>query len=615
MASGTITLNESTSSGARLASKIVWSSSADTENNTSSVTAKLYVRKYNPDITLTIETTGTWTFALNVNGTSVSGSWYGSVLLDWVLLCTKTVTVSHSDDGSKSITISGSVSGPTNTGFSGHTTSGSGTATLDTIPRASTITSASAVTLGNNCSVKWTPASSSFRYKLKFSLGSWSYTTGAIHPNQTSAYTYTGYTVPLSVASELPSATTGTMTVTLYTYSNSGATTQVGSASSKTFTVTVPNNSSTQPTVSMTLSPVSALSDTFAGLYIQGKTKVKATLSATGKYGATIKSYSMKAEGITYLEDDSYTSDYLTQIGSNTIYGYAKDSRGNVGSTSKEITVIAYSKPQILDVVAARCDSAGTLSDSGTYLKITAKRSYSPVKSGGVQKNFCLIRYRYKVEGGTYSSWTTILASDSLTSDTVETGALLEGVLLATNTYLVQVQAIDDIGEQAYTTITIPTDKVYMHRAGARRAVAFGKYVEEDNCIDIAEDIKLKVRSEKWVSLGLSDAVGESTINTGRAGKGCFYRVVNDNHVFVAFNCSAAYAGASITVSAEQIPDPYKPKLNAYAMCTTNGRGIARVFVNTYGEVRIDYVQNMAASAESTAYTVNWVDGYIDYFV
>lgn len=622
MASGTLTLNESTSSGARLASKIEWSSTKDTDANTSSVTAKLYVRKYNPDTTLTIPTTGTWTFKLTLNGTSVSGTWYGDVLLDWVLLCTKKATVTHSDDGSKSITISGSVSGPSNTGFSGHTTSGSGTAKLDTIARASTISSASNVTLGAKCSVKWTPASKSFRYKLKFSLGDWNYTTGAIHPNQTSAYIYTGYTIPLDVAKQLTSATSGTMTVTLYTYSNIGATNQVGSASSKTFTVTVPNNSSIQPAVTMTLSPESSLADTFAELYIQGKTKVKATLSATGKYGATIKSYSMKAEGVTYLSDDRFTSDYLSQYGSLTIYGYAKDSRGYVGTTSKVITVIAYSKPQIIpasgesDVVAARCDADGNLSDSGTYLKIKAKRSYSPVRSGGVQYNFCQIRYRYKAESASsYSSWTTILAKDSLDSDEIITDALMGGILAVDTTYLVQVQAIDDIGEHGYTTITVPTDKVYMHRDGARNSLAFGKYVEEDNCIDIAEDIKVKIRGEKWISLGLSDAVSESTINTGRAGNGCFYRVVNDNHVFVAFNCAAAFAGDPITVSAAQIPEAYRPSLNAYALCATNGRCVAIAFVNTYGEVRIDYVQNTASGETTAEYTVNWIDGYIDYFV
>lgn len=408
-----------------------------------------------------------------------------------------TKTLKHGSDGKKSFEVY------VEAGIYVHAANckGSDTFSLTTIPRASTITSAGNVTLGKKCSVKWTPKAAAFRYKLKFSLGDWSYTTGAIHPNQTSAYTYTGYTIPLAVAEQITSAKTGTMTVKLYTYSNSGATEQVGDADSATFTVTVPDSDSTRPTVSMALAPVSSLADTFAGLYIQGKSKVKAELSATGQYDATIKSYSMKADGATYDSGDDYTSDYLANAGSITVYGYAKDSRGFTGSTSKKITVIAYSKPKIVaasgesDVVAARCDADGNLSDSGTYLKIKAKRSYSPVTSGDVQYNFCKIRYRYKLESAAaYSSWTTILAGDAMDSDEIVTGALLGGVLAADSTYLVQVQAIDDIGGYGYTTISIPTDKVYMHRDKLKRALAFGKYIEEENCIDIAEDIKLKVR-------------------------------------------------------------------------------------------------------------------------
>lgn len=535
---------------------------------------------------------------------------------------TKTKNVAHNADGSKTVAIKASL--PTTGGSINSLGSAtlSGSVKLAAIPRASSITSASDATIGSKAKIVWTPKAKSFYYKVKLEIGDWEWTSPAIHPDQTSAYTYTTPSISYNTASELPNATSGTMTATLYTYSDSACSKQVGSESSKTFKLTVPDNSTTKPTVTMTLAPVSSLGDAFDGLYIQGKTKVKSTLSAAGKYDATIKSYSMKVEGSSYDSGDSYTSDYLSQYGSITVYGYAKDSRGYTGSASEEITVIAYSKPKILaasgesDVVAARCNADGNLSNSGTYLKIKAKRSYSPVKSGGVQNNFCKIRFRYKLEGASsYSSWTTILAGDSLDSDEIVTGALLGGVLAATSTYLVQVQAIDDIGEHAYTTISVPTDKVYMHRDGAKNALAIGKYVEEENCIDIGEDIKLKIRGEKWVDLGISDEVSESTVNTGRAGKGCFYRVVNDNHVFVAFNIAVEYSGDPITVNAVQIPAPYKPARNAYALCTTNGRGVARVFVNTSGDVRIDHIQNTASGETTAAYTVNWIDAYIDYFV
>ncbi len=488
MASKTIDLNRSAASGSYIIGKIVCDATADYGLNNSDVTCRIYVRKANDSTLLTIPTSGTWSYSMTINGKSFSGTVSKDVLLDWVLLATVSVSdIAHNDDGTKSIAVSGWVTGPNGTNFAGHKTSGSGTFTLDTVPRASTITSAGNVTLGNACSVKWTPASASFRYKVKFSMGSWSYTTGAIHPNRKTAYTYAGYAIPLEAANQIPNSKTGTMTVMLYTYSDAAATKQVGSADSETFTVTIPDNSTTKPAVGMTLSPVSSLPSAFSGLYIQGKSKVKATLSATGQYGATIKSYSMKVDGISHGPGDSYTSDYLSTYGSKTVYGYAVDSRGFTGSVSKSITVIAYSKPKISVSVCGRCDESGNLSASGTYLKIKATRSYSTVTSGGAQKNFCQIRYRYKAaSAASYSAWTTILARDTLSTNQVETGALLGGVLAIGTSYMVQVQAIDDIGDYAETTISVPTDKVFMHRT--KNAMGLGKYCEGENLLDVAWD-------------------------------------------------------------------------------------------------------------------------------
>ena len=491
MANKTIELNKSAASGSYIIGKIVCDATADYNLNNSDVTCRIYVRKANDSLLLTIPTGGTWTYSMTINGKAFSGTVSKDVLLDWVLLATVSVSdIAHNDDGTKSISISGYVTGPNGTNFAGHNTSGSGTFAMDTVPRASTIASAGNIILGNACNVKWTPASASFRYKVKFSMGNWSYTTGVIHPNRKTAYTETGYLISLEAANQIPNSKTGTMTATLYTFSDAAATKQVGSASSKTFAVTVPDDSNTKPAVSMTLTPVSSLPSAFAGLYIQGKSKVKATLSATGKYGATIKSYSMKVDGISHGSGDSYTSDFLSTYGSKTVYGYATDSRGITGSISKDITVIAYSKPKITVSVCGRCDARGNLSDSGTYLKIKATRSYSTVVSGGAQKNFCLIRYRYKAaSAASYSAWTTILARDTLTTNQVETGALLGGVLAVNTSYMVQVQAMDDIGEHAETTINIPTDAVFMHRT--KNAMGLGKYAEVENVLDMGWDIKM----------------------------------------------------------------------------------------------------------------------------
>ncbi len=524
------------------------------------------------------------------------------------------VTVKHNDDGTKKATIywKWGVNSPW-----GKITNPSGAFTVDltTIPRASAITSAAEVTLGNYCSVKWTPHSASFRYKLEFKLGSWKYTTGVIHPNTTSAYTYTGYPIPLDVAKQITSTSTGTMTVTLYTYSDSGGTKQVGSADSETFKVYVPK---VLPSVSMTVSPESSLPSAFSGVYIQGKTKVRATITASGQLGAGIKTLWVKVEGKDYGQSDGFTSGILSGYGGITVTGYATDTRGTTGSLPVTINVLPYSKPLIVpvtgekEVVAARCDAYGELSDSGTYLLIKAKRSYSSV--GG--RNKCQIQYRYKILSATsYSAWTTILAKTSLDSDEVITAPLLNGTLSVKSTYEVQVRVIDDIGEQSYTSIKIPTDKVFCHRGW--NSIAYGGYIEEDDTFAIKGSMKFKVMNEVWEDLGLSGSVAPSESNCGRgpAGTGCWYRVVNGNHVQVAFNCSLGYTGAALQINLASIPAEYRPQRNVYSICATGGRATARILVNNSGNVLLDWIQVLSAAEATTSSTVAWIDGYIDYYL
>ena len=403
------------------------------------------------------------------------------------------VTVTHNDDGTKSATIYWHWG--VSSGWSGvmNNPSGSFSIPLTRIPRASSITSVEDVTLGNNCGVKWIPKSADFRYRLRFSLGQWNHTTGVIHPNVTSGYTYTyaGYTIPLEAANPIPNAFSGTMTVTLYTYSDSEGTKQIGAEDSKTFKVTVPTSAA--PTVSMKLSPVHSLPATFNDVYVQGVSKIKAELSAVAHYGATIKFCDMTTEGNTYGENDDYTSRYITGSGAVSVVGQAMDSRAYGGYIVGTVNVIPYAQPKLQNVMVGRCDANGVLDDAGTYLKINATRSYSPVVVNGTQRNFCEIRFRYS-DGVTYTPWVTVLGRDSISTDEVTTEPLLGGALSVESSYTVHLMAIDDIGRYAETYIIIPTDKVYWHRDGARNALGLGKYNERDNAIDSAWDFYMNGR-------------------------------------------------------------------------------------------------------------------------
>ena len=397
-------------------------------------------------------------------------------------------SITHDSDGAKSVSISLNISGYelNGKGASGFSISGSSTVALTTIPRASAISSAGNVTLGNKCSVKWTPLSTSFRYKLKFSLDGWSYTTEAINPGTTSAYTYTGYTIPLDVAGYISSTSkTGTMTVALYTYSDAACSNMIGSISTNTFTVTIPENESTKPSVSMTGAPVSSLSSPFSDMFIQGMSKFQAMITASGKYGAAIASQKLTIEGKSY--GAPYISGFIASSGDVTVKASVTDSRGFTGEVQKTITVIPYQKPKLLPgagesgIICARCDASGNLTESGTYLKIVAGRSYSKVTVDDAQNNFCEIRYRYRLESAnTFSDWITLLDKSDVSADTVNSGAIANVVASAQSTYVVQLGVADDVGEAAAIQFVIPTDFVTIDcpdAYGGRRMGLF-RYVD-----------------------------------------------------------------------------------------------------------------------------------------
>ena len=386
----------------------------------------------------------------------------------------------HNSDGTMSVVIELDFSGITTNGQngSGWTAKASHTITLTTIPRKSEITSAAAVILGKPCSVRWTPLATGFQYKLKFSMGDWSYTTDYIKPNTTSAYTYTGYTIPMDVASRIPNEASGAMTATLYSYNGD---TNIGEASA-TFDVTVPENADTRPTV--TDLALTAVASPLEGVFVQGNSKVQAAFTGAGKYGAEIASAKMTVEGKTYTGE--YISDHISGYGEIKVTIAVTDTRGFNGTAEGTIHVCAYSKPQVKVSVCQRCDADGNADDAGTYLAIEASRSYSKVNDG-TQHNFCTLRYRYAKQGHTLpETWTTLLEGNA-SGDAVQTGAL--PVNLATDSiYIVEVGVIDTVGNTSETSYTILTEVVFMHEKAGGNGLGLGMYCTADNRLDVAWD-------------------------------------------------------------------------------------------------------------------------------
>lgn len=455
--------------------------SIDKEDNTSSIGYSLVLKSGSQN-----RFTGDIDSVIKLNGKNVaSGTKHITAAYNssWTLL-SGTYTVAHNADGSLNMPIVVSIN--TYNSYAPPDKTLNWSWALTKIPRSSSITGAGDVELGNACSVKWTPNSASFYYKLQFSLGNWSYTTDVIHPNKTSAYTYADYVIPIEVAEQITEGSSGTMTVKLTTYSDSACETSIGS-DSKTFTVSVPATDETRPVVEMELTPgITPL----AGLYLQGLSKVQAKLNAEGKLGAGIEGYSLVAEGKSYT--DPYLSDYLTTVGELEVTGCAVDSRGITGYVYQKITVLPYSKPKVQavagenNVVAARCDLNGNPSNTGRYLLIKAKISYEKVVANGIQNNFGKIQFRYKEDSANaYSNWITAL--DTKTSDVEEivNEALPDISLSVKANYQVQVRVVDDIDESEPITLSVPSEAVYMDRPPGGKSMGLGGYSSGDGNLDV----------------------------------------------------------------------------------------------------------------------------------
>ena len=613
--------------------KIEYSCYVVEEVNASYITASLYYKRNNTGQT----TYGTGTFSLTIEGNKKSETKTLTITENaWVLAMSHSAYVVHKADGIGAATISasGSIPGTTLT-----STSISLRFALETIPKATTIDSLSCATsyFNGEMTYKYTPKNADYytRCNIAFNLDGTYTAVKTVNLGQQTKGQKTA-TVTLSenelsiIYNKLPSSPTkGTLRFTLRTYSDSGYSTQVGDATFKEITLHIPNISATQPTATITLSPVNSLASPFTSLYIKGKTKVDVNFTnGAGKYGASIVSYNVTIGGKTY--GSPYTSEYITTDGEVEVKSTVTDSRGFSRTYTQTVSFIPYANPRIIpasnedEIICARCDASGTLSESGTYLKIKAKRDYSKVVSGS-QKNFCSIRYRYKPDGGSYSSWATILA-DSATSDEITTGALLGGALSLTSSYVVQVGVIDTLGESANTTIPIPTEKVYMHKAGSIRSLGLGKYAEEENSFDVAEDITaifrgdVQFKGESWTARALGTNVTESTVNSGRwGGTGVFYRVcAGGKHIYVAFNVSFKTSTSTVRAESETIPSAYRPSHDVYALCpvgfSDDSRGIATVSISPSGRVNIYAVHKLPGATLSSGDTVKWIDGYVDYW-
>ena len=465
--SGSITTNESHGRSVKLS----WSlSSQSVENNQSTLSWS---------ITGAGSASGwvmTGGFKAVINGTTVYSTSTDTriQLYNGTSVASGTTKITHNADGTKSFSLS------IEAGVYTYAVSvtASGTHTLDTIPRASTV-SATNTNLNSASTITITRASSSFTHTLTYSFGS---TTGTIVSKTTS--TSVSWTPALTLANQIPNAVSGTCTITCDTYNGS---TKIGS---KTCTLTLTVPASVKPTMtSVTATRVDGDVPAAWAIYVQNKSKATVTINgAAGAYGSTISSYSISGGGYSSTAS-SFTTGLLAASGTITFTAKVTDSRGRVSDAKTvSISVVAYSAPSFSSYISQRATSAGVINDDGTYIRGLISFSYATCSS----KNTITCATYYKKSSAT--SWTN--ANKSFSSGTAFTFG--GGAISTESSYDVKYTITD-----AFTTITIidmvSTASVLMDFKAGGKGIAIGKVSEKDKTLEIADSWELEVHGKKLI--------------------------------------------------------------------------------------------------------------------
>ena len=464
-ASGTI--QQAIRTGYRL--QIAWTvDSQSVENNTSTVTAK--VQLVSTGSAYTIVSSASKSGSLTINGTTYSFTFSAALSGNQTkTLYTKTVTVAHNADGTKTCAFSATAGiNVTLSGTYYGNVTASGNGAFNSIARASTISSVTAsvsVNGTNTCTVNITRALNTFTHTVVFSFGSYSQTVSNVG-------TSTSYAIPTSWLNAIPNATSGTAKVTVTTYSGS---TKIGAAVAKDFTVTVPT--SVVPTISnVTMTEaVSGLAAQF-GAYVQNKSKIAVSITAAGALSSTIKSYKTTIQGANFT-GASFTSGILTISGTSTATVTVTDSRGRTASTTRTITVEPYTAPKITAFQGFRATSNGSENYEGTYLNAAVNFSVATV----VNKNTKYHKIEYKAKDA--SAWTTLVSGNVYTMNQNVVSA--SGSFSADKSYEVRL-TVADYFTTVTSTIEIPTAFTLIDFNASGKGVAFGKVSQVTEGVEFA---------------------------------------------------------------------------------------------------------------------------------
>ena len=502
----------------------------------------------------------------------------------WYKLGSKSITVNHNADGTGSVTLTAEWDCGFASDYTPRHLSLSKIVTLTTIPRASSA-SATGNTLGETVAITISRASSGFAHKLYYTCGSIS--NQLIAEDVGTSYSWTP---PISLAQQAPNAATVTVTLTVKTYNGS---TYIGA---KTLQLSLSIPSSIIPTLSVAISDPTGVQGTYGG-YVQLRSKVQVAITAAGVQGSTIKSYSIKVGNIYTSNASSGTTGYLPNSGTLAITCTVTDSRGRTASETQNITVLAYTKPTISAISAARCNQDGTANRAGTYGKVTFSASITPLSD----INTAAYTVQYREVGA--EAWTT--AGSAAAGDYSPADIAVIFSAEKTKRFEVRVVATDAFESIGSSIRDLPAAYALYHLAKHLISVGIGRLCDKLNAFQVGLDAYFdkNVQVDGVLKAGTLETTGDATFGGNVSGEwlsGTWlrstahsdlgatpgsYPVFSDGWIYSRTIAEmradlAAYETVSLTVVSDRLTDlsytaRYYPMLG---MC----------FVRIYGKINAD---------------------------
>lgn len=379
-------------------------------------------------------------------------------------------SVTHNNDGTKtfSLYITGDIEN------SGKTKTGNGSWTLDPIARKSDFSiNPSSFTVGDTVVINIDRKNANYTHKIYIGSDANPIATGV-----GTSYSWNTSSLLSRFASNSSELQSSLKVVTM------NGSTIVGDVPHQ-FTATMPENMDTKPSASISVARHPG--DIPSGIYffIQNRSRGDVTVTAAGKYGATISSYRVELDGKVY-DSATFTSDVITSSGSLFAKVTVTDSRGFTNTAySGEIIVRGYYDPSLIAIAGEstikvfRADASGNPDNAGGYVRVKVKREYSPTLLTANRYNRANVWWRRKETAALWQDdWEWLIRDDDQND---EYNALISvnntpTAFDATKSYNVELLIEDDLRSETSIVFAVPSETVPLHLAEGGAGVGFGAY-------------------------------------------------------------------------------------------------------------------------------------------